>query len=481
MGEGPARLLLPAIFLTGCMFVLYRMVRHPGTTGGYVILAGLLGAEVLLLALWDYRARFFPLLVIAFLLGGMDVPYHGVWAIARWFVLIAGALAGFVVYLRDRQHHFSGLHLVALACLATALVSALTSAFPRVALLKTASLALLFIYGATGARLAIRGREAKFFRGLLWACEVLVYVSALSYYAAGYALYGNPNSLGAVMGIVVVPVLLWGVLIGEHTPAFRHRIVALLLGLLLLLNSYSRASIAAAFISGVLLCVALHRYRILAAGITLMVSAALVATIVRPLTDVGPGSRTGTLADVFLYKGKPQSGLLGSRQSPWDETVASVRKYPWFGTGFGTSASSYDAPEKAGPYASNRATTREHGDSYLAIVEWLGLLGVVPFFILIFLTAWNAGRVWVWVRRTGSPFSPAIPIAMVLTAGIAHAAFEDWMFAVGYYMCVFFWSLAFAVVDLMPAYEHAPKSKRARVAVAARIWSSGYAGADPRR
>ena len=52
--------------------------------------------------------------------------------------------------------------------------------------------------------------------------------------------------------------------------------------------------------------------------------------------------------------------------------------------------------------------------------------------------------------QTRDPFSPAVPIAVVLTAGLVHAAFEDWMFAVGYYLCVFFWSLAFVLVDVMP-------------------------------
>ena len=40
---------------------------------------------------------------------------------------------------------------------------------------------------------------------------------------------------------------------------------------------------------------------------------------------------------------------------------------------------------------------------------------------------------------------------MVLAAGLMHAGFEDWLFAVGYYLCVFFWVLAFAFMDLLPA------------------------------
>ena len=60
-------------------------------------------------------------------------------------------------------------------------------------------------------------------------------------------------------------------------------------------------------------------------------------------------------------------------------------------------------------------------------------------------------RTVVWVRKTGNAYHPALPLAMILLAGLLHAAFEDWLFAVGYYLCIFFWSLAFVFVDLAPS------------------------------
>ncbi len=38
----------------------------------------------------------------------------------------------------------------------------------------------------------------------------------------------------------------------------------------------------------------------------------------------------------------------------------------------------------------------------------------------------------------------------MMAAGLVHAAFEDWLFATGYYLCVFFWALAFVLVDVLP-------------------------------
>ena len=39
---------------------------------------------------------------------------------------------------------------------------------------------------------------------------------------------------------------------------------------------------------------------------------------------------------------------------------------------------------------------------------------------------------------------------MVVLAGLVHASFEDWLFAVGYYLCVYFWFFAFLLADLIP-------------------------------
>jgi hypothetical protein len=55
-----------------------------------------------------------------------------------------------------------------------------------------------------------------------------------------------------------------------------------------------------------------------------------------------------------------------------------------------------------------------------------------------------------WMRRTGDALCPAIPAAAVIAAGLVHAGFEDWMFAVGYYVSIFYWTMAFILVDLVP-------------------------------
>jgi hypothetical protein len=54
------------------------------------------------------------------------------------------------------------------------------------------------------------------------------------------------------------------------------------------------------------------------------------------------------------------------------------------------------------------------------------------------------------MRRTANPRHYSIPLAMVVLAGLVDASFEDWLFAVGYYLCVFFWAFAFVLADFVP-------------------------------
>jgi hypothetical protein len=64
---------------------------------------------------------------------------------------------------------------------------------------------------------------------------------------------------------------------------------------------------------------------------------------------------------------------------------------------------------------------------------------------------WKTGQVLAWMSRSRRADHPAVPIAMVIIATVIHAAFEDWLFAPGYYFTVFFWTLAFVFFDLAPA------------------------------
>jgi O-antigen ligase len=454
-------ILLAGTLTLGCLLLLRP--RYLASASG---LGGILVAEIVLAAICKYRQVFFPILIAAFLWAGSSMPYHAAWLQGRWFVLTVGAVAGLAVYLKDGDHHFGTFHLVAFFCILAALVSASVSAYPEEAVLKSMSLALVFIYGAAGGRTSVSANHPEiFFRRLLVGTEAVTYLTAVSYWLFRWEIWGNPNSFGAVMGVGVVPLLLWGFLTAQKATRRRRLGFELILAMLLLMSSFARAGMAGATVSCLLVCIAVKQYRLLVKGLAAAVALAVVIVMFVPLPEEAPrwhGSEP--ISEMFLFKGKQGQGVFSSREGPWNQTWAVIKDNPWFGSGFGTSVTTDNLTRLALVHTHfDSRIGREHGNSYLAIMEWVGLLGVVPFYFLIGLMVMKVRRVFSWLRQSGGIFSPAVPAAAIVAAGLVHAMFEDWMFAIGYYLCVFFWAMAFILADLTPAPELADTRQEAGV------------------
>jgi O-antigen ligase len=468
--ERSSKAALLAVAALGLPVVVYLAYSRPGYFASSTYLKSVALLEVLLAAVYLYRRFFFPVVLIAFLFAGVNLPLGAGWIMARWFVLGVGALFGSLIMLIDRRLRFGLFHVVASFAVLAALVSAAVSRYPGFALMKALSLLLLFMYAGSGARLAVAGRETRFFEGLLTGCEVFVGAMAILY-LLGIEAMGNPNSLGAVMGVVAAPILLWGTLLDERSIVLRRRQILCAVAMYLTFHSLARAGLAAAFVSCGLLCLALRRYKMLGQGIVIIVVLVTSSAILDPEAF---STRVSRLTEAVVYKGKdPALGLLESRQTPWQGAVETIRKHFWFGSGFGTTDTGQDASaflNQYGGYATYETVTRENGSSYLTIATWVGMLGIVPFVFLLCLLFWNVVRVVLWMFNTGNPSHPAVPLAMVMVAGLVHAAFEDWLFAVGYYLCVFFWSLAFVLVDVAPHSSPFRFSFRLRSQPVARVW-----------
>jgi O-antigen ligase len=444
--RNPQQLVITAGVMVFAVFALFLAHLRPEYFNDAMLLAGVIFMQLLIAAVWKFRSLFFAFLMMAFLWAGLDLPMTEAWTSARWVVLAAGAVAGYVLFMHDRRWHFHSFHLVALFSVAAAFVSALVSTYPRTAVLKALSLLLLFVYAGSGGRLAILGRESSFFRGLLVACEVITVLSAIAYFPLNPEPWGNPNSLGLVMGVGIAPLLFWGTLIAETRSLRWRRAAAFYVSLMLLFLSVARASIIGGISAIVISCIVLRRQKLLLQTAMIALFALTIAALLAPekLSNLAASA-----SSEFLYKGHRDTGVLGSRRSPWQETFEVIGQHPWFGGGFGTSPSGQEQNGE-GMFASNTDTSREHGSSYLAILEWEGLLGVVPFAALLLMLFWKAGQVLAWMSRTRCVDHPAVPIVMVIIATFIHAAFEDWLFAPGYYFTVFFWTLAFVFFDLAP-------------------------------
>jgi O-antigen ligase len=196
------------------------------------------------------------------------------------------------------------------------------------------------------------------------------------------------------------------------------------------------------------MCLALRKLKFFAQGLGAIVILVAAYAILQPAAF---SEMTDSLTSSVVYKGHdPAQGLMASRQTPWQSAVETISTNFWFGTGFGTTDSEQNTTERADQFSTSRGVSAENGSSYLAIVEWVGTLGVLPFLFVVLAIVGKSLRTVHWMLRTGNPSHPAVPLAMVVVAGLIHAAFEDWLFAPGYYLCVFFWSLAFVLVDVAP-------------------------------
>ena len=442
--------------LAGLFFVHHFLnyLRDP------VFLGELIMLEIVIASLWRYETVFFPMLILVFVWAGTSLPFYPYALSARWPVLGVGAIAGAALWMRRSRQSFSEFHLVAFLALSAAATSALVSNDRVSSLLKVLSLVLLFLYGSTGARLAITQREGRFVRALLKACQIIVFLS-LAAYAAGFALWGNPNSLGAVMGTVMMPTLVWGFLIAETRPEKYVAASTIFACTVLLYVALSRASLLAATVSTVTLCICLRRWRLLIKAALLVAIFVGTAAVFEP---VHFARFTASLSSNIVHKGKKEQTLFSSRTTPWEQTVSSLREHPWFGTGWGTSdmgtgVHGVELNIAAGIHTLE-GTNREHGNSYLALAEYVGFLGLLPFSLLIFLVIRMIWRVSAWMHRTSNARHCAVPLAMILLAGLVDAFFEDWMVAVGYYLCVFFWTGAFLLCDVMPEHQSLPLRAR---------------------
>lgn len=440
------RIVYASLPVLGVLALIGMAQVMPGYFRNQQYLAGLILLEALVLCMMFYERMFFPFVMLAFLWAGMNVPGSEAWTQARWGVLAFAAFFGFLRSVKLGRQSYSTFHLVALSCVASALVSAMVSELPGFTLLKVLSLFLLFLYAMSGVRLILQDRD-RFVRGLLLACEINVYLTLVAYLGLHLEVWGNTNSLGAIEGVVAVPVLLWGTLVAPERKLKLRWAIACLLALYLIYFSVARAAMLACAISTLVLLVGLRQQRLIMRGLVGITCLIAITAIAAPRRlDEWKQSIKGDV----IYKGHFEQGLLGSRLTPWQETTKVIQESPLFGSGFGTSISGEKSFGEGANFRSNAGTNREHGSSYLTITEWVGLLGILPFVLLLILITHAIAKVFLWIRQTRSASHYAVPLMLVLVAGLVHAFFEDWLFAVGFYLTVLFWSFAFLLMDLLP-------------------------------
>jgi O-antigen ligase len=430
--------ILPLAAAGSIIFLLYLSVRRPYLFSESNVLA----LFVLVVAGFiasQYETHFWALMIAVFFWAGSEFPLAGSMNLFRWVVLGSGAFLALGYYARrSNRISFNYLHLLALFTVVAAFASALVSVNPLMTVLKSMSLAALFIYGSIGARILWSRDPEPFVRKLVLMAEGLVYLTALCSLVS-FEVWGNPNSLGLIMGCLCWPVLLWRFILPETRQKSPRRFIALLICGALLVLSLSRASITAAFLTSMFLLVGARRYRTLLIGLSLFAAILVNTFLVTP-------QRFQDASETFLYKKGERGNLMDSRQKPWERSLRTFREHPWLGLGFGVADNSSDWHFN---YVTQGQQTRERGSSYLTMLETTGAVGTFFFALLILALIREIWRVFSWMRRTGKVNQPAVVTASIILGGLVNAVFEDWMLAVGYYMSVIFWVLALSLRDWM--------------------------------
>jgi len=419
--------------------LLYLSFSRPYLFGASNLIA-LVGLVVAGLIATQYETHFWMLYAAVFLWAGSDIAFAGQMQLFRWFMLALAAFLALGYYGRNpNKIQFNHLHLLGLFTVVAAFASALVSVNPLLTSLKALSLAALFVYGSIGVRILWGRHPDPILRRLCQSVEFLTYFTAACYLAS-FEVWGNLNSLGVIAGILCWPLLLWQFVLAQKRAEYLRRGLVLAICAILLVWSESRASMLAAFVTTMLLLVSARRYRVLLVGLSVAAAALAMVYLLAP-------DRFQSAKDDLLYKqGKRSKTILQSRQEPWEKSLASFREHPWLGFGFGVAETS---TEWHGGFHTPGFQTRERGSSYLTLLEGTGAIGALPFTLLILALMRDVGKVFRWVRYTGNANHPAVPAACLVVGGLFHAVFEDWLLAVGYYMCAIFWLIALSLRDWM--------------------------------
>jgi O-antigen ligase len=365
----------------------------------------------------------------------------------RWVMLLAltlGMLMRSTVQRRGPPWH--PMHL-SLACFVLyAGISSSYSVNGLMTVLKAAT------FGCLAAAVMLYGRwqsgeqsagSCKLFDQVYWCALIvalgcaLVGIHVLPMRAGHFAgPFGNPNSLGAFIPLAA-PVLLLKLLRSlDKGPLIRVGNVLLTLAyFILLVMSRSRAGLSATFLACAWWLYFAHRR---AFGVFLggTLIAALITSLYFP-------EYVQNLGQVYVYKGS--SYVLKSRAALFRATWEAAKERPLIGVGFGVSKGYSEQWEFE--FRSGLAG-REKGNSYLALVEEVGLIGAA---FVLFPLGWAlaaATRRLMDFRRLhqmGEEFWVILTLSACLVGGVADAFMEAWLTSVGFFSTILFW-LVFGVL-----------------------------------
>lgn len=179
---------------------------------------------------------------------------------------------------------------------------------------------------------------------------------------------------------------------------------------LLMLLTYSRASILCLIIGSITFLVITKSKKILTAVFSLLTIMLALYFTIKPINYM-----------LNNWLNKDGGNILDRRMVLWEPSFEAAKLGGLFGLGYGISAQEIKTPRFTGSHYEDRRYIREKGSSILAMIEETGFLGLILFLFPILYIVSKSFRIKYLTHTTHY----AILIS-VLAALIVHAQFEAW-------------------------------------------------------
>lgn len=383
------------------------------------------------------RGAIFPLTVFAFSAVGIEYFAVVFSTDTRWLFLAAlGAALLPSARLFDILNTKAGLPILLFGL--WALLTSLWSIVPELSLLKgIASLSAMFVFSAAGYCWS-RGWTSlpgvSYLAPLAGAALVASFSGTTVRIGDHVELYeglaGNPNYLGLIV-TAASPATLYmayrAMTVGRNLPL---RLIAVALNLafaVLLWRTGSRSSMAcAAFIVA---------FAVFAMGISRTLTVGVVAVCLAGTTAIIVPEVQQRAYEHLVMKYSPDGDVFFSRRLPWQKSVEAAEHGGWVGLGFGTSYgdTNFSIDLSAAGYG------REKGNSQLAIVEEIGIVGLVLYCVLIAALALEFAGGFRRLRDRDTRMQ--LGLVGGLAAGLlVQSCFEAWWTSPGSVESALFWS-----------------------------------------
>ena len=370
--------------------------------------------------------------------------FHNVTSVMRFILLFL--LGGVSAYLTRKEKVSKnpvalGLGLVALYSIGTSF----WSFYPTISLLKGISILLMAVFlffGPSALQLLHPGIGAKGFviKVFFYFSIIIVISNALffiimpgSSFSDGrfYGWMGNPNNVGAIYGIFILPVLGYEFKRDRFGFARLAFMLTFLLAAIQLFASRSRAGLLAGLFSLLVLSFGQKKQVKKLSYLTIIGMLGFISLL------VSLSNWENSLLRNLIYRNEVTlqgSGRLPAMAEVWNN----FKSHLILGSGLGVADTG--AKRKALVTSSSGFQT-EKSNSYLAALEELGIVGCLILIMTLLLPICKA-CLRELSAHTFETDRLNLTLAAILIAGLVNTNFEAWLLSVGSFEGFYFWIVA---------------------------------------